>query len=197
MRLIGLTGGIASGKSTVSTLFQELGAFVIDTDKIARAVVEPGEAAYFDVIAAFGDSIVAPDGTIDRLKLGGIVFQDKDSRVILEKITHPPIEAKVNQLIQSAQKRSCPIVILDVPLLFESGWDKRVDEVWVVAVDETTQLQRLINRNNFSEQEAMARIKAQLPLADKIRRANQVIDNSGDLSQLQTEVLRVWTQAVQ
>lgn len=196
MRLIGLTGGIASGKSTVSALLQEQGAFIIDTDKIARAIVEPGEAAYFDIIAAFGDSIVAADGTIDRLKLGKIVFQDGKSKVLLEQITHPRIEEKVNQLIQSAKSSSCPAVILDIPLLFESGWDQRVDEVWVVNVDEITQLRRLINRNHFSDQEAMARIKAQLPLADKIRRADQVIDNSGNLSQLQAEILRIWTQTV-
>ncbi len=197
MRLIGLTGGIASGKSTVSALLREQGAFIIDTDKIARAVVEPGEAAYLEVIAAFGDGIIASDGTIDRLKLGRIVFQDAKKRALLEQITHHRIEAKVNQLIESARNFSCPVVILDVPLLFESGWDKRVDEVWVVGVDEKTQLQRLIKRNGFSEQDAIARIKAQLPLADKIRRADQVIDNSGDLSQLQAEILRLWTKVIQ
>ncbi len=196
MRLIGLTGGIASGKSTVSALLREQGAFIIDTDQVARAVVAPGEAAYLEIIAAFGDEIVAADGTINRLKLGKIVFEDRESRVILEKITHPRIEESVNQLVQSAQDHSCPLVILDVPLLFESGWDKRVDEIWVVAVDEITQLRRLIKRNNFSEQEALARIKAQLPLAEKIRRADQVIDNRGDLAQLRAEILRIWTQAV-
>ena len=197
MRLIGLTGGIASGKSTVSALLREQGAFIIDTDEIAHQVVEPGQSAYLDIIAAFGDEIVATDGTIDRLKLGKIVFQNTKFRVLLEEITHPPIEEQVNQLIQLARSKSCSVVILDIPLLFESGWDKRVDEVWVVAVDEITQLQRLIKRNNFSEQEAVARIKAQLPLAEKIRRADQVIDNSGDLAQLQAEIARLWVQAVQ
>ena len=197
MRLIGLTGGIASGKSTVSALLREQGAFIIDTDEIAHQVVEPGQSAYLDIIAAFGDEIVATDGTIDRLKLGKIVFQNTKFRVLLEEITHPPIEEQVNQLIQLARSKSCSVVILDIPLLFESGWDKRVDEVWVVAVDEITQLQRLIKRNNFSEQEAVARIKAQLPLAEKIRRADQVIDNSGDLAQLQAKIACLWAQAVQ
>lgn len=196
MRLIGLTGGIASGKTTVSTLLRECGAFIIDTDKIARAVVEPGETAYLDIIAAFGDTIVTADGMIDRLKLGEIVFKDAKKRVLLEQLTHPRIEERVNQLIESARKHSCPMVILDVPLLFESGWDKRVEEIWVVNVDARTQLQRLVKRNNFSEQAAMARIKAQLPIADKIQRADQVIDNNGDLSQLKAEILRIWTQTV-
>jgi dephospho-CoA kinase len=196
MRLIGLTGGIACGKSTVSALLREQGAFIIDTDEIAHQIVEPGQAAYLDIIAAFGEGIVAADGTIDRLRLGEIVFQNAKFRVLLEQIIHPLINEQVNELIQLARSQSCSVVILDIPLLFESGWDQRVDEVWVVAVDETTQLQRLIQRNNFSEQEARIRIKAQLPLAEKIRRADQVIDNSGDLAQLEAEILRLWAQAV-
>ncbi|MBU2702463.1 dephospho-CoA kinase [Sporomusaceae bacterium BoRhaA] len=197
MRFIGLTGGIASGKSTVSALLKKQGAFIIDADQIAYNVVEQGEQAYKDIVTAFGGDVVLADGRLNRQKLGALVFQDAKKRALLEKFTHPRIEERIVELIEFAQKNSYPVIILDMPLLFETGWDKRVDEVWVIQVDESIQRQRLMKRNSFSEQEATLRMKAQKSQVEKIRKADQVIDNNGDLAKLQAEILRVWAQVMQ
>jgi dephospho-CoA kinase len=197
MRFIGLTGGIASGKSTVSALLKKQGAFIIDADQIAYNIVEQGEQAYKDIVTAFGEDVVLADGRLNRQKLGALVFQDAKKRALLEKFTHPRIEEKIVELMEFAQKNSYPVIILDMPLLFETGWDKRVDEVWVIQVDESIQRQRLMKRNSFSEQEATLRIKAQQSQVEKIRKADQVIDNNGDLAKLQAEILRVWAQVMQ
>lgn len=197
MRFIGLTGGIASGKSTVSALLKKQGAFIIDADQIAYNIVEQGEQAYKDIVTAFGDDVVLADGRLNRQKLGALVFQDAKKRALLEKFTHPRIEEKIVELMEFAQKNSYPVIILDMPLLFETGWDKRVDEVWVIQVDESIQRQRLMKRNSFSEQEATLRMNAQQSQVEKIRKADQVIDNNGDLAKLQAEILRVWAQVMQ
>jgi dephospho-CoA kinase len=197
MRFIGLTGGIASGKSTVSALLKKQGAFIIDADQIAHDIVEQGERAYEDIVTAFGRDVILADGRLNRQKLGALVFQDAEKRALLEKFTHPRIEEKIVELMQYAKKNSFQVIILDMPLLFETGWDKKVDEVWVIQVDEAIQRQRLMKRNFFSEQEAMLRMKAQQSQTEKIRKADQVIDNNGDLAKLQAEILRIWAQVMQ
>ena len=195
MRIIGLTGGIASGKSTVSAILRNEGAYIIDTDQIAHDITLPQEPAWRGIVEKFGKEILSSDGTIDRRKLGQIVFNDKKKRIILEQITHPRIRSKVIQEIEEANLKAYSVVVLDVPLLFEVGWNEMADEIWVVYVDEQTQLSRLIARNNLSRQEAMDRIAAQKSLADKVRLADVVIDNNCSVESTQAQVIAALYQA--
>lgn len=198
MRVVGLTGGIASGKTTVSTMLQEKGAAIIDTDLLAREVVEIGMPAYQDIVATFGEQVLNEDRTLDRAALGGIVFADDKARAQLNRFTHPRIRELMLSRLQAlaAQPSPPPAAVLVVPLLFENGLDAMVEESWVVAVSEETQLARLIARNGYTENEARARIASQMPIAEKVRRATRVIDNEGDLAHLQQEVDRVWREAI-
>ncbi len=192
MRVIGLTGGIASGKSTVSDMLRALGARVVDTDAIARAVVEPGKPAWEEIVTWQGRGILQPDGSIDRRRLGELVFADKAARAALEAITHPRIEAAAQEALAAAERDGCAVAVLDVPLLYEAGWDKRVDEVWVVFVDARTQLERLMARDGLTAAQAGARIAAQGPLAAKAERADVVIDNGGDPDRTRAQAAAAW-----
>ena len=180
MIVVGLTGGIASGKSTVAEFLREAGARIVDADRIARAVVTPGRPAHNEIVAAFGRTILLPDGQIDRKRLGAIIFSDPVQQTALNAIVHPRviegIDAVVNRI---AAESPDAVVVLDVPLLYEAGMDRDLSDVIVVYVPEALQLQRLMARDGLSAAEAMARIRSQLPLAEKRRRATIVIDNSG------------------
>ena len=176
--LVGLTGGIASGKSLVSALFQELGAHVIDADRLAREVVEPGQPAYQEIVEAFGREILQSDGRLDRKKLGGQVFADPEKRRRLEAITHPRIQVLRQARLQAlAEQGFDGIVIQDAALLIEVGAADTVDRVVVVYVDEATQIERLTARDDLSEAEARQRIQSQMPLEAKARLAHYVVDN--------------------
>lgn len=192
MYIIGLTGGIASGKSAVSGMLRELGAYIVDTDKIARDVVLPEQPAWLEAVAQFGSSILLPDGRIDRQQLGDIVFNDITARKKLEDIIHPAIKSMVLAEINTASQQGQEIVVVDVPLLFEIGWQKMTDEVWVVYVNESVQLERLMRRNCFSAEQALARIHSQMQLAEKVRLAKVVIDNNGNLAATRQQVLENW-----
>ncbi|MEN6413214.1 MAG: dephospho-CoA kinase [Veillonellales bacterium] len=192
MYIVGLTGGIASGKSAVSGMLREFGAYIVDADELARAVVLPKQPAWLEIMARFGPSILLPDGSIDREKLGDIVFNDKTARQHLEDIVHPNIKARVLAEIKTASQQGKQIVVLDVPLLFEVGWQKLTDEVWVVYVDDSVQLQRLIKRNCLSAEQALARIHSQMQLTEKVRLANVIIDNNGDLAATRRQVWENW-----
>ncbi|NNV06067.1 dephospho-CoA kinase [Geobacillus sp. C56-T2] len=188
---IGLTGGIASGKSTVSAMMRQLGLPVIDADEAARAVVRPGEDAYRQIVAAFGPGILQKNGDIDRAKLGEIVFSDEAERTKLNAIVHPAVRrhmlAEKEELVRAGAKT----IVLDIPLLFESGLTDWVDKVLVVFVDEETQLRRLMARNGFTKEEALARIRAQWPLAEKVKRADAVLDNNGTIEETRRQLLAV------
>ena len=192
MYIIGLTGGIASGKSTVSGILSSLGAYIIDTDKIAREIVEPDEAAWQEIAHCFGKAILLPDQQINRKLLGEIVFDKSAARTQLEKIMHRRIREKVTAEIEQARDRHKAIVVLDVPLLLEAGWQELVDTVWVVYVNETTQLVRLMKRNNLSPEQAKARIKAQMSLKEKCSYADLIIDNNDDPENTRQQVLTEW-----
>ncbi|KRL92235.1 dephospho-CoA kinase [Limosilactobacillus equigenerosi] len=197
--VIGLTGGIATGKSTVAKLLHQAGWPVIDADQVAREVVEPGTVGLAKLQQAFGTQIITAGGTLDRAKLSQIIFQAAEQRQRLNTILHPLIEQAVDQQLSQFQRLQTPVVVLDVPLLYESGWDKKCDQVWVVATDETTQLQRLMARNHLQREEAQARINAQLPLSQKCQAATVVINNQGDQVALQkqvTELMRQVTEAM-
>ena len=192
MYIIGLTGGIASGKSTVSAMLAKLGAYIIDADKIARTIVMPNQPAWHDIVAHFGNTILLADGTINRKVLGEKIFRDKLERLCLEKITHHYIEEQVEKDIGSAQLLKKSIVVLDVPLLFEIGWHKMADEIWVVDVKEEVQLSRLMTRNKLSHGQAMDRINAQMSLTEKVKQADVVIDNNFDIEHARKQVVVAW-----
>lgn len=177
--IIGLTGSIASGKSTVSRMFGTLGIPVVDADKIARDVVEPGEPALKEIADTFGNEVLLVDGTLDRKKLGAIVFEDAASRNQLNRIMHPAIRTRMLRERDEHAASGVPAVVLDIPLLFESGLSHFVDKTIVVAVDEAVQLERLMMRDESTEQDARKRISSQMPIKEKARQADAVIDNNG------------------
>lgn len=197
MYVIGLTGGIASGKSSVSAILYRQGAYIIDVDQIAYNITLPGRLAWQEIIAAFGQEVVLPEGTIDRKKLGEIIFHDNNLRAILEEITHPKIKDDVSKKLKDLQNQGVSIAVLDVPLLIEVGWQMLADEVWVVAVDQKTQLARLMARNSLTSEQAQARIAAQMSLKEKLKYADVVIDNNGSIENTKSQVIKAWNQAIE
>lgn len=197
-KLIGLTGGIASGKSTVSSILMNKGHKVIDADIISREVVEAGKPANKEIAQYFGEKVLNDDGSLDREALGNLVFSDEKLLQILNDITHPYIFKEIEEKIY----RSCinhRIVFVDIPLLFEryDEFTKQgiiFDEIWLVYVDRDTQLKRLMSRNGLNQQQATDRIKTQIPLDEKKEKATRVIDNNGDLTQLNRNVEELLTE---
>lgn len=191
MFLVGLTGGIATGKSTVSGMFSELGVVVIDADLIAREVVQPGQKAWKQIKSEFGNEVLKMDasGEIDRVKLGDIVFNDREKRRRLDAITHPEVYNKIFWMVIRCFFQGHQFVILDLPLLMESAATlEYIYKVIVVSCDEDQQLNRLMSRNGLPESDAQKRIKAQMPLDLKCQRAHIVIDNSGSMAETRHQV---------
>lgn len=190
--LVGLTGGIGTGKSTVSEMFRRLGAIVIDADVLAREVVERGEPALAALVREFGD-VLAPDGTLDRRRVAALVFSDPERRKRLEAIMHPAIRARfARRLDELAARGFDGIVVFDAPVLIESGGHRLMDRLIVVVTDERTQLARLIDRDGFDDAAARRRVASQMPLAEKVKLADYVIDNSGGGAETETQVRRVY-----
>lgn len=193
MKVIGLTGNIGCGKSVVARMFEELGARVIDADLIARLVVEPGEPAWNEIVQTFGEAILNSDGTINRGKLGEIVFNDKEKREALNRITHPRIIERIKELIEEFRKENVEVVIVEAALIVEKGGMKPlINDLIVVTADEEAQIRRLIERNALSREEALSRIKSQMPLSEKVKYATYLIDNSGTLDETRKQVEEVW-----
>lgn len=183
MILVGLTGGVATGKSTVAKMFKQCGAVVIDADKLAHDIVKPGKPAWREIVKTFGKTIINPDHTLNRRELGSLVFRNRAKLRRLEHIIHPRVAREQARLTkQAAKKDSHAVVIYDVPLLFEADIDKRVDRTIVVTADRDTQIARLKKRNGFSRADAIRRIRSQMPLAKKIERADYTLN--GTLSRL-------------
>ncbi|MFJ7991010.1 dephospho-CoA kinase [Peribacillus frigoritolerans] len=193
-QIIGITGGIASGKSTVSLYLQELGFTIVDADLASRAVVEPGEEAYHQVVKAFGEDILLTDGNIDRVKLGTIIFNDQEKRLLLNGIVHPAVRNWMRVKTEAALSSGEETVFMDIPLLFESKLTFMVDKTLLIYVDEQVQLERLMNRNGLSETEALARINSQMPLADKKALADAVIDNNGDINEAKRQLKAILSE---
>lgn len=191
MRIVGLTGGVASGKSTVSNLFKAHGVPVVDADIVARDVLKKGTGGWKKVVAAFGEEILQPDGEVDRPKLGQIVFSDPGKRQLLNRLLAPYISSGIFWQIFKLWMKGSKVIILDIPLLFEAKMDKWTKPIIVVWVDPETQLQRLVMRDGSSEVEAQNRINAQMPLEMKRSKADIVIDNTGSLEELNEEFLKV------
>jgi len=189
---VGLTGGIATGKSTVSAMLEALGCVVIDADQLAREVVEPGRPAYQEIVEAFGPRVLQLDRSIDRKALGAIVFTDVAARRRLEAITHPRIrEGLAARLAELEASGFEGIVIFDAPVMIESGNHRTVDRLVVVVADEAAQLERQRRRDGTSDEDAIRRVRSQMPLAEKAKLADHVIDNSGDLTATQARVAEV------
>ena len=191
---VGLTGGIGSGKSVVTRLLAERGAIVIDSDALAREAVAPGTSGHAAVVAEFGDSVLAPDGSLDRSRLASIVFADPERRAALERIIHPHVRARARELAAAAPPGS--VVIHDVPLLVENRLQDRYDAVIVVDAPEYAQVERLVRRRGMSEPDARARIAAQATREQRRAVADYVIDNSRTLADLAPKVDKLWAELV-
>jgi dephospho-CoA kinase len=192
--LVGLTGGIATGKSTVAEVFRRLGCVIIDADVLAREAVVPGEPAYDEIVAAFGRGILRPDGLLDRQKLGAIVFAAPDAKKRLEAITHPRIRERFARTLAELEARDfAGLVIFDAPVMIESGNYTAMDRLVVVVTDAATQAQRLTARDALGAAAAEQRMRSQMPVAEKAKLADYVIDNSGDRETTIAEARRVYT----
>ncbi|MBF5041219.1 dephospho-CoA kinase [Aggregicoccus sp. 17bor-14] len=191
MHLYGLTGGIASGKSTVSRMLRELGAQVLDADVLAREVVASGTPGLAEVAARF-PGVLGPDGGLDRAKLGQRVFADASERAALNALLHPRIAQAFLERTQALAEAGAARVIYDAPLLIENGLHTRMEGVILVAVPREVQLARLMARDGLSREAAEARLASQLPLEDKRRHATWVVDNAGELAATRAQVERIW-----
>ncbi|MCH6269239.1 dephospho-CoA kinase [Neobacillus citreus] len=189
--VIGLTGGIASGKSTVSNMLKEMNITVVDADVEARLAVDKGEPAYQKIIAEFGQDILLENGEIDRQKLGAIIFYQEEKRQLLNQIVHPEVRKRMMEKIQKASENQEEVIILDIPLLFESKLTFMVEKTILVYVDRETQLKRLMQRNQLSEADAQARVNSQMPLAEKVKLANAVIDNNGSIEETKKQLIEI------
>ena len=193
MIVVGLTGGIASGKSTVASFFEELGARRIDADRLAREALARGTPGWAQAVARFGRGILLPDGEIDRKGLAARVFADAAERRALEAIVHPAVRESVRRrLAEIGREEPSALVVLEVPLLFETGMDRGCDARVVVFVPEALQIERLMARDGIDREEALRRIRAQMPLSEKCARADWVIDNAGPLAATQAQVRDIY-----
>jgi len=192
VKVIGLTGGIATGKSTVASMLRGLGAKVIDADELAREVVKPDQEAWREIIEAFGSEVLRQDRTLNREKLRKIVFADKRARKRLDSITHPRIRALAQERIEKLAAEGADIIIYEAPLLFENRVHLWLRPVILVTSDSETQKRRLRERDRLSESEIRHHLEAQMPLEEKTKLANFVIDNSGELKDLERQVREVW-----
>ena len=192
MKVIGLTGGIGSGKSVVSQFLAELGAVIIDADEVGHKALKRNTEIWREVVAAFGKQVLTPGGDIDRKKLGEIVFGNSESLLRLNQIMHPRMFDMVKAQIDGYRRQRASVVVLEAPLLVEAGWTSLVDEVWVTVASEVTVLRRLGERSRLSQAESLARIRSQLSLEERVRRADVVINTDCSLDELRARVGELW-----
>jgi dephospho-CoA kinase len=191
--VIGLTGGIATGKSTVSAMLKKAGAIIIDADRIARAEVRKGMPAHRDIVDHFGSGVLLPDGEINRNVLGNIIFNNHLEKQLLNSIVHPRVEKEVNRQLKQIEKtHPKSIAILDIPLLFEAAMHADLSDVIVVYAPEHIQIKRLVQRDQISEADALARIRSQMPIEEKKKKATIVIDNSGAIDHTRKKTLDIF-----
>ncbi len=194
MKVIGLTGGIGSGKSTVSRFLGEMGAVVLDADKVGHQAYQPGTETWKELVAAFGEDIVAPDSTIDRRKLGAIVFADPEALARLNRIMHPRMFDMMKARIEEYRGQGTEVVVLEAAILLEANWTPLVDEVWVTVASESMVVQRTRERTGLPEEQIKARIRSQLSNEERSQQAKVVITNDGDLEELRVKVEELWQE---
>jgi dephospho-CoA kinase len=193
VQVIGLTGGIATGKSTVSAILKKAGAEIIDADRIAREVVKKGLPAYREIVENFGETVLLSNGEINRSVLGDLIFNDPRKKQLLNRIVHPHVRRETNRQLKDMENSSPDtIAVLDIPLLFEAEMHKDLSEVIVVYAPEHIQVKRLIKRDNISEADAVARVRSQMPIEEKKNRATIVIDNSGTMQDTRKQTLEIF-----
>jgi dephospho-CoA kinase len=192
MKVIGITGGIGSGKSTVSQFLAELGAVIIDADKVGHEAFKPHTETWREVVAAFGRQILTSKGDIDRGKLGKIVFGSPESLEQLNRIMHPRMYDMVKARLEEYRRRGVEVVVLEATLLLEAGWTSLVDEVWVTMAGEATVLKRLQGRGGLSEPEALARIRSQMSNEERVKHSDVIVNNDCDLTELKVRVGELW-----
>jgi dephospho-CoA kinase len=192
MKVIGLTGGIGSGKSTVAGFLAEFGVDTIDADKVGHALLEPNTEIWQQVVAAFGKQILAPDGEIDRKKLSRLVFESPEHLSLLNQLMHPQMKKAVKAQLLEYRRRKVSVVVLEATLLIEAGWTELVDEVWVVIAPETTVLERLKKQMGLSKIEALARIRSQLPTRERAKHADVVLNTKLSLDELKAKIKKLW-----
>lgn len=192
MFVIGLTGGIGSGKSTVSDMLRAKGAAVVYADQVGHEVYRPATAVWDDVVAAFGRQVLAADGQIDRRKLGAIVFADPEARRRLNAITHPPMHARMAQCLDELRQQAVGVAVLEAAILIEAGWADLADEVWLTLAPPAVAAQRLMARSGLSQQEAEARIASQLSNEERLEHADVVIDTDCSLEEVARRVDELW-----
>ena len=192
MKVIGLTGGIGSGKSTVSQFLAELGTIIVDADEIGHEALKPNTEAWHEVAAAFGRQILATNGNIDRKKLGRIVFGDSESLLRLNRIMHPRMYNMVKAQLEGYQEQGVGMTVLEAPLLLESNWTSLVDEIWVTVASEPTVLRRLQEKTGLSKPESLARLRSQMSNEERVKHADVIIDTDCDLDELRRKVKELW-----
>ena len=192
MVVIGLAGGIGSGKSSVSRILNDLGATVLDADRFGHEVYLPGTDGLREVVATFGEDVLSPNGEVDRRVLGGKVFGNPEAMAKLNAIAWPRIRQKIEDGIEEQRRAGTRVVVLDAAVLIEAGWTDAVDEVWVVTAPEAQVIQRLQARNNLTEEQVRARISSQMPTEEKVKHAHVVIGNDKDLESLRRKVQELW-----
>jgi dephospho-CoA kinase len=196
-RVIGLTGGVGSGKSTVSQFLEELGAVILDADKVGHESYLPGMPAWRELQDAFGTEILQPDGAIDRKKLGSIVFGDSEALAKLNGIVHPRILEIMGPKITTLKEQGAAAIVIDAAILIEAGWDSLVDEIWVTHAPEDIVVKRLLARNpGWDAEQVRSRIQAQLSYAERAKHADVLIDSDCDLDELNRKVRDLWTERV-
>ncbi len=191
-KVIGLTGGIGSGKSTVSQCLAELGAVILDADKVGHEAFKPNTEAWHKVIAAFGRQILTPNGEIDRKKLGEIVFGKPESLSRLNRIMHPRMYDMVKAQIEEYRRQGVDVVVVEAATLLEANWTSLADEVWVTVAPEAMVLERLKKQRGLEEEQTLARIRSQLSSEERVKHANVVINNDGDLDEMKAKVKELW-----
>ena len=188
MKIVGLTGGISSGKSTVSSYLKQLKIPVIDADEVARKVVEPNSQGVKEIRKAFGNDVFEEDGSLNRQKLGELVFSDVENRQKLDELLQPLIKIMILDEIEAYRQKGEKMIVLDLPLLFEKQYEELCEEIIVVYIPKELQLERLMRRNQYTKQEALSRIDSQLSIEEKRKRATVLLDNQGTIQQLYHQV---------
>lgn len=197
MLVIGLTGGIGTGKTEVSRLLEQLGATVINADQVGHEAYTPHSEAWQEVVRTFGEDVLQENGEIDRRKLGGIVFADPEQLATLNGIMHPRMAAIVKEKLKGLANQGTDVAVVEAAVLFEAGWDALVGEVWTTESLAERVVERLQQRNGYAPEEIRKRIASQMPAEDRARRADEVIVNDGELEDLETAVREVWKRRVE